>query len=202
MRILKAALGNIKVAAKIVNEGGLVVYPTETVYGLGCDPLNVDSVERLIRVKGQRHKPLPILACSLSDVGRIARLSELAKEISEKFWPGPLTLVLPRKLLPNIVTFGSPNIGVRIPRNDIALDLIRLSGGILVGTSANKTGAHPPSTAAEAYRQLKDEVDIILDSGITDLEVPSTVLDLTGEKPKILRQGAVRFEEIFQGDAY
>lgn len=193
-RILTANTENIREAALVVKRGGLVVYPTDTVYGLGCDPFNIDAVERLINAKGGRNKPLPILARSTGDVERVAELSEKAKELAERYWPGPLTLILQRKDLPDIVTLHSATVGVRIPKNKVALTLLRLSGGLLVGTSANRGGARPPSTASEAHEQLKNEVDVILDGGATELKVSSTVLDLTSEKPKVLRKGSLILE--------
>jgi len=196
--MLKATLANIKVAAKILKQGGLVVYPTDTVYGLGCNPFDVDAVERLIRVKGARDKPLPVLACNLANVKRIAELSSDARKIGEQFWPGPLTLVLPKKLLSDVVTFGLATVGVRIPNNEVALELIRCSGGLLVGTSANKTGSKPPTSVPEISRQLGGEVDVILDGGVTELGGSSTVLDLSGGKVKVLRKGCVSLEDVLE----
>ena len=194
-RILTATLKNVKEAAEVVKEGGLVVYPTETVYGLGCDPFNVNAVKRLIEAKGARNKPLPILAHGVHDVKRVAELTERGEELARKFWPGPLTLILPGKGLPSAVTLGSGTVGVRVPKNSIALKLLEFSGGLLVGTSANKTGALPSSTALEAYEQLKDEVDMVLDGGAVELGVSSTVLDLTGKSLKIIRRGPLAFKE-------
>ncbi|MCW3984955.1 MAG: L-threonylcarbamoyladenylate synthase [Candidatus Bathyarchaeota archaeon] len=196
--MLKATLKNVRAAAKIVKKGGLIVYPTDTVYGLGCDPFNVSAVEKLIHVKGTRDKPLPILAYSLNDINRVAEPSEKARRIGEKFWPGPLTLILPRKRPSNLVTFSLTTIGVRIPNHKVALKLIRLSGGLLIGTSANKTGAQPPSTAAEVYEQLNGKVDMILDGGMVELGVSSTILDLTCERLKVLRKGPVNLEDIME----
>lgn len=197
MRILKATSDNIRVASQIVRNGGLVVYPTETVYGLGCNPLNVNAVKRVFRVKGDRRKPLPILSCSVADLRKITHLSDRVRKIAVKFWPGPLTIIVPKKpALPDIVTCDLDSVGVRVPKHDVAVQLIRLSDGLLVGTSANKTGQKPPRTASEAAEQLREEVDVILDGGRTPLGVPSTVVDLTIEKPKILRQGPISFEDI------
>ena len=133
MQILKAIAENILVASRIVKSGGLVVYPTDTVYGLGCDPFNANSVERLIRAKGERNKPLPILASDVESVERIAYLPERAKNIAEKFWPGPLTIVVFKKpLLPKVVTCHKNSVGVRIPNHKTAIELIRLSNGLLI----------------------------------------------------------------------
>lgn len=188
----------MRAAAEVVRAGGLVVYPTDTVYGLGCDPFNVRAVRRLIRVKGTRDKPLPILSSSLNDVERVAELSEQARRIARRFWPGPLTLVLPNKSLPNEVTFGLPTVGIRIPNHRIALGVIRWSGGVLVGTSANKAGVSPPTTAAEAYEYLGNEVDVVLDGGQAKIGASSTVLDLTAKTPRILRRGPASPKEVFE----
>jgi L-threonylcarbamoyladenylate synthase len=196
LKVLKATEANICLAADIVKKGGLVVYPTDTVYGLGCDPFNSVAVRRVCLVKGSRDKPLPVLACTVEDVERVAVVSTSARKIIEVFWPGPLTLVLPRKASLDLTTFDLSTIGVRVPNNDVALRLIRLSGGLLIGTSANKTSREPPSTAKNALRQLNNNVDVILDGGNTNLGISSTVLDLTGEKPQVLREGSLSLEII------
>jgi L-threonylcarbamoyladenylate synthase len=197
MKVLTATKNNIQNVALIVRKGGLVVYPTETVYGLGCDPFNIEAVSRAFKVKGDRRKPPPILASSINHVKKIAYMSKEGEKVAKKFWPGPLTLVFPKKLvLPNIVTCNLDSVGVRIPRHDVALELISLSNGLLIGTSANRTGEKPPLTVFEATQQLKEEVDAFLDSGPTSLGTPSTVADLTSKKPRILREGPVSLEEI------
>ena len=197
MRVLKATAKNILAASETVRRGGLVVYPTETVYGLGCDPLNVEAVERIFRVKGAREKPLPVLVSDIEHVEKIAYLSEKARRVAVRFWPGPLTLVLPKTtILPGIVTSNLDSVGVRIPMHDIAIQLIHLSNGLLVGTSANRTRQKPPRTAQEAANQIGDEVDLIIDGGPTTFGLPSTIVDLTSERPKILRKGPISINEI------
>jgi len=197
LRIFETTKDNILFASEAVKNGGLVVYPTDTVYGLGCDPFNIEAVERVFRVKGERRKPLPILASSVEDVEKIAFLSRGAKKVAEWFWPGPLTLVVPKKFaLPNLVTCNLNSVGVRMPKHKVALQLINLSNGLLIGTSANKTGKKPPRTAQEAAQQLGEEVDLILNGGPASLGVSSTVADLTSRKPRILREGPISFEEI------
>ncbi len=198
MGMVKATLENIEEAARIVKKGGLIVYPTDTVYGLGCSPFNVKAVERLIQVKGVRNKPLPILSCSLRDIEKIAEFSEKARRIGETFWPGPLTLVLTKKLIPDVVTSGLTTVGVRIPDHKVALELIRLCDRFLVGTSANKAGSQPPSTAVAAFEQLGDEVNTILDGGVAKLGISSTIIDLAGEEPKILRKGSICLDDILE----
>jgi len=198
MPVLKATVDNIRKASKIVKNGGLVVYPTDTVYGLGCDPFNVRAVERVFRVKDERKdKPLPILASDIQFIKKIAYINEKARKIAERLWPGPLTLVVPKKpVLPNIVTCGLTSVGVRIPNHTVTVQLISLCDGLLVGTSANKTGKKPPKTAQEATRQIGERVDIVLDGGPTPLGQESSIVDLTSEKPKILREGPIKLVDI------
>jgi L-threonylcarbamoyladenylate synthase len=197
MRILKATVAAIKEAARTVAEGGVIVYPTDTVYGLGCSPFNQDSVKRIFSIKGERTKPLPILASDVKEIERIAYVTDKALKLAEKFWPGQLTVVLPKKAsLPSIVTRGLDSVAVRVPNHKVALELIRMSGGLLVGTSANKTGKKPPQTAIEATKQIGKEVDLIIDDGPTPIGASSTIIDLTREKLRILRQGPIKLEDV------
>ncbi len=197
MTILKATKNNIMTAVQIVRRGGLVVYPTETVYGLGCDPLNVQAVKRVLDVKGDRKKPLPVLAASLVDADKVAFVSPNGKKLAAKFWPGQLTMVFPKKpALPDVVTFGGDSVGLRIPDNDVALQLISLSGGLLIGSSANRTGEEPARSVQEISGELKEMVDVVLDGGPAVQGRPSTVVDLTSEKPRILREGPISLKAI------
>lgn len=197
MRIVKASSKNVRAAAKIVRDGGLVVYPTDTVYGLGCDPFNIDAVKRVIQVKGRSGKPLPILCGNQTSVERVAELSERERSIGKQYWPGPLTLILRKTAeLPSAVTFGLPTVGVRIPDDDVALQLILLCGGVLVGTSANRIGQPPPLTAKQSLDQLDGDIDLILDGGTVKLGLPSTILDFTREKPRVLRKGSLDVDSV------
>jgi L-threonylcarbamoyladenylate synthase len=197
MRILKATKTNIKVASRIAERGGLVIYPTETVYGLGCNPLNIEAVEQLLKLKGNRTKPLPVLAASMKYAEKIAVISQKAKKLAAKFWPGPLTLVVPKRpLLPDIVTSGLDSVGLRVPDNEVALSLIRLSGGLLIGSSANFSGEEPPRTVQEIAEELREKVDAVLDGGAAAQGRPSTVVELTSDKPRMLREGPVGIREI------
>ena len=197
MTLLKATKNNTMVAARIVKRGGLVVYPTETVYGLGCDPLNVQAVKRILDVKGDRKKPLPILAASIADANKVAFVSLDGKRLAAKFWPGPLTMVFPKKpALSDVVTFGWNSVGLRIPDNHVALRLTRLSGGLLIGSSANRTGEEPPRSFQEISEELKGMVDVVLDGGAAAQGKPSTVADLTSEKLRILREGPISLKEL------
>jgi L-threonylcarbamoyladenylate synthase len=203
MTVMKATKNNIMAAAQIVKQGGLVVYPTETVYGLGCDPLNLQAVKRILEVKGDRNKPLPVLAASTVDAEKVAFFSPNGKKLAAKFWPGPLTMVFPKKpALQDVVTFGLDSVGVRIPDNDVALQLLSLCGGLLVGSSANRTGEEPPRSVQEMSDELKGMVDVVLDGGPTVQGMPSTVVDLSLEKPRILREGPISLEAILDALAF
>jgi len=197
MKIMQATRNAIQTAAQTVKKGGVIVYPTDTVYGLGCNPFDQEAVTRIFKIKGERTKPLPILASNINEVEKIAHVTEKTQKLAKKFWPGPLTMVLLKKpLLPEIVTCKLDSVAMRVPNHDVALELIRLSGGLLIGTSANKTGEKPPRTASEAVEQIGEEVDLILDGGPTPLGASSTIIDLTTETPRILRHGPIRIEDI------
>ena len=199
MVILKVNKKNMKRAANIIKKGGLIIFPTETVYGIGCDPLNISAVNRLINIKGKRNKPFPILASSIEDVKKIAIVSTDGERIAKYFWPGPLTIVFPKKpTISNLVTFGLNSVGVRIPRNQIALQLTKLSNSLLIGSSANKTGIDPPQNLKEISSDLIEMVDIVLDGEQNTQGLPSTVIDFTSNKIKILREGPIKIEKIIE----
>lgn len=197
MTVLKASKNNTIKAAQVIRRGDLVIYPTETVYGLGCDPLNIQAVKRILEVKGNRNKPLPVLAASITDAEKVAYISQNGKRLAAKFWPGPLTMVFPKKqILPDVVTFGLNSVGLRIPNNQVVLQLLKMCGGLLVGSSANRTGEEPPRRVEEMPDELKTMVEVVLDGGPTAQGVPSTVVDLTQKKPRVLRQGSITLKEI------
>jgi L-threonylcarbamoyladenylate synthase len=197
MKILKASATAVKKAAQIVEEGGVIVYPTDTVYGLGCNPFNEDAVKKIFRIKGKRTKPLPILASDVKEIEKIAHTTDKALKFAEKFWPGPLTMILLKKpSLPSLVTRDLDSVAVRVPNHKVALELIRTSGGLLVGTSANRTGKKSPRTAQEAAKQIGEEADLIIDDGPTPIGASSTIIDLTREKLEIVRQGPIKLNDI------
>ena len=199
MKIIRATKGAIQSAAQIVKKGGVIVYPTDTVYGLGCNPFNENAAKRLLKIKGERTKPLPILASNIKEIEKIVQTTEKTIKLVKKFWPGSLTVVLPQKSsLPNTVTCNLGSVAVRVPNHQVALELIRLSGGLLVGTSANKSGKKPSRTALDAAEQIGEEVDVILDGGPTPIGASSTVIDLTGERPRILRKGPIEIDDMLK----
>jgi len=197
MRILKVSQSSILEATRVVKVGGLIVYPTDTVYGLGCDPFSTLAVKRLIDAKGQRKKPLPILASDIDHVKIVAEVTDVAERLARKFWPGPLTVVLKKKpQLPKMVTYGRDTVGVRVPNHPVALELLRGCGGLLIGTSANMTGEKSTVTAENAAHQLGEKVDLVLDGGRTTLGMDSTVVNLTDRKFRVERVGPISRKEI------
>lgn len=198
VRVLKADLDGLAAAARVVAQGGLICFPTDTVYGLGCDPLNAFAVENARKTKGGRIKAMPILVKDLESARELAFISESARKLAEAFWPGPLTIVLSaRGILPsNLVP--EKTVGLRSPGHRICLELLRLCSGYLVGTSANLTGNPPATTAEDAVRAFGDSVALVLDGGRSPLGVASTVVDLSGERLSILREGPISGKEIFR----
>ncbi|OYT64619.1 threonylcarbamoyl-AMP synthase [Candidatus Bathyarchaeota archaeon ex4484_205] len=195
----KPSRERIRDAAKIIREGGLVAFPTETVYGLGADALNESAVRKIFEVK-QRPMDDPIIV----HISRDNTLQLLAAEVPEvtfklvkKFWPGPLTLVLKKsKIVPAVVTAGLDTVAVRMPSNKIAHMLIEEADVPIAAPSANLFGKPSPTTAEHVRQDLYGKIDMIIDGGQTEIGVESTVLDLTVSPPMILRPGGVTHEEL------
>ncbi|MBI4258574.1 MAG: threonylcarbamoyl-AMP synthase [Thaumarchaeota archaeon] len=198
MRRVKCSQEGLSEAASTVKEGGLVVYPTDTVYGVGCDPFNSKAVARLIKLKERGSKPLPILCSSMEAASRLVILDTLAERIARKFWPGPLTIVAPLRdfRIPHEVTGGASNLGVRVPNYGCALNLIELCGGYLVGTSANKSGLPAARSLGDVDGALSAKVNILLDGGGTLLGKESTVIQVASGGVKLLREGFWSLEQI------
>ncbi|MGQ9468402.1 MAG: L-threonylcarbamoyladenylate synthase [Nitrososphaerales archaeon] len=191
--IVKCNEGGLIKASEMVKKGKIVVYPTDTVYGLGCDPYNSIAIERLIELKSRKYKPLPVLCSSIDIVKELVELNKRGLKFASEFWPGPLTIVAKKKdkALPQILTCGSDDLGVRVPDHEGAIRLIELCGGRLVGTSANKSGLKSPRTPDEVLKVLGEGFDVMIDDGPTPLGKESTVIDLTGKSPKVIREGAI-----------
>jgi L-threonylcarbamoyladenylate synthase len=201
--LYKATPAAIKKAARIIKRGGTAVFPTETVYGLGADALNARAVARIFEIKKRpRFDPLIVHVSSIRQAGRLARLSPAARTLMRHFWPGPLTLVLPKKkIVPDIVTAGLATVALRMPQHPTALALIKAAGTPVAAPSANRFGRLSPTTAAHVYSGLPaklpgDGPDIILDGGRARIGVESTVLALQNGKFIVLRHGGLPQEAI------
>ncbi len=179
-------------AAAVLRAGGMVVYPTETVYGLAADALSLKAVQRVFDAKGRpAAQPLPVQIGQPADIDSLAQnISAEARALIAAFFPGPLTLVLPRRpAVPDLVTGGGETVGLRMPDHPVALGVLRAFGGPLVCPSANITTHPAPMSAAGARAELDGRVDLILDGGPTTDRTPSTVLDLTTRPARLLREG-------------
>jgi L-threonylcarbamoyladenylate synthase len=192
-------------AAAVIARGGLAAFPTETVYGLGGDAFNPLSLARIFEVKGRpRFDPLIVHIAAFETLETIADLSLLNDQarknvaaLTQRFWPGPLTLILPKqKIIPDLATSGLPTVAVRLPDHDAARRLIALSSGAVAAPSANPFGYLSPTRAEHVAAMLGEKIEIILDGGPARFGLESTVLDMSGEKPRVLRPGAVPQEAI------
>ena len=189
---------NITTAADEIKKGKVVVYPTDTVYGIGCDPYNDSAVDRIFKIKGRTEgKPLPILCSSVKHASRIAKLNEHAMKLATQFWPGTLTLIAESSdyRISSKVTAGTNTIGVRVPNHQCALQLIDKCGGILVGTSANKSGYKSAKSAKEVLETIQG-FDILLDAGNTPVAIESTVIDVSSTNIAFIREGSIKRERI------
>ena len=189
----------VKEAAAILAKGGLVAFPTDTVYGLGADVFNPDALSRVLEVKRRPHdKPIPVFIRRMEDVNEVAReLSGAAWQLAERFWPGPLTLVLfATPQVPEAVTAGTGTVGIRIPKCRVVLDILATLRRPVTGTSANRSGGGDPVTAAEVIKGVGNRCDLILDGGKVPGGIVSTVVDCTQAPFRIIREGAIPGEAI------
>jgi L-threonylcarbamoyladenylate synthase len=195
----RATPAAIKRAAAILRRGGVVAFPTETVYGLGADGLDPKACARVFEIKGRpRFDPLILHECSAARARRLfSKVPAAAKKLMTKFWPGPLTLVLPKAAaVPGIVTAGLRTVAVRVPASPAALALIKAAGRPIAAPSANRFGRLSPTTAAHVKKQLGGSPDMILDGGKTSIGVESTIITFQGGRPVLLRPGGLPLEEI------
>ncbi len=188
---------SIQRALELLRAGECIAFPTDTVYGLGADPFNIASIIKLFEVKGRDfNKPIAILVGNFEQINLVAAsFTDLARTLVEKFWPGGLTVTVPKN--PSIPDLLSPNqtIGIRMPDHPIALRLLR-EFGPLATTSANISGKQNPLNAVDVHLQLNNRIPLILDGGTCPGGIPSTVVDCTQTKPIILRNGAISEAEI------
>ena len=198
--IKSASKESIQEAAEILRSGGLVAMPTETVYGLAANAFDGQAVARIFEAKGRPAiNPLIVHVADASDTEDLVEVTPLAEEVMEHFWPGPLTLILPRKAgcaVSELVSAGLPTLAVRMPRHKVTRDLIKAAGVPLAAPSANLSGSLSPTSPIHVADSLGDKVDMILAAGPSEVGLESTVLDLSGDAPIVLRPGAVTAEDI------
>ena len=189
----------ISSACEILKNGGVVVTPTDTLYGLGANAFNPLAIERVFRIKGRPwHLPLPIFLYSYDELPLVAEgISDLAQILAKKFWPGGLTLVVPKSdAIPSVLTAYGSSIGVRVPDHVVPRSLVQQLGAPITGTSANINGEPDIVSLPELRVKLEGKVDMILDGELPSSPLPSTVVDLTSEFPKVVREGAVSLMEL------
>ena len=187
----------LREVADMIKEGKLIAYPTETVYGLGTNALDENAVKRLLEVKGRPRKPISVVISDLDHVERIAEPNEVAMKLMEKFFPGPITVIVKKKdTIPSIVTAGTDKIGIRMPDYKIPLKLAEFSGVPVTSTSANISGKPSPTKPEHVMEDFMGKIDAILDAGETPLKIESTVVDTTTKPPRVLRVGAISLNEI------
>lgn len=199
MNILKPTQENILKAGEVLKKGGLVAFPTETVYGLGANVFDAKAVTKIFQAK--KRPSFDPLITHIADKEFIYEIAyaknERVKKVMDELWPGPLTIIVEKKdNIPDIVTSGLSTMAVRMPANDIALKLIQNSTHAIAAPSANPFGYLSPTMAEHVYEQLGKEIDFIIDGGLCKLGVESTVLDLTKEIPIVLRPGGMEIEKI------
>lgn len=187
----------METAGRIIKEGGLVAFPTETVYGLGGDALNPDSSRKIYAAKGRpSDNPLIIHICRLEDIYKIVSdFPEKAKRLAKEFWPGPLTMVLPKSgIVPKETTGGLDTVAVRMPVDPIALSFIEAAGGYIAAPSANVSGRPSPTSSRYVEEDMCGRIEMIIDGGEVEIGLESTIVDLTGDIPMLLRPGGITLE--------
>lgn len=210
MRVVKINPNNLRQsvdamaeAVRVIKMGGAIIYPTDTVYGLGCDATNRDAIERLFRIKKRpKTKPVPIIARDMDMVKKLAWFDKKVEDALAKIWPDAVTVVLKKKyILPEIITAGKPTVGIRIPDYKLVHYLMEVAGVPLVATSGNISGQPPSHKISEVVTQFAAELtqpDLIMDAGDLPGSEPSTVLDLSSDNPKIIRIGPVNKKKLLE----
>ena len=197
MSSLEELWGKVVKAAEIVEKGGVIIYPTDTVYGIGCNPFNARAVERVYGLKKRENKPSPVLVSDLNQLRQVADPKPAELRAALLLWPGPVTIVMARKpSLPESVTFGKPTVGVRMPSDAVTLAIMQLSGLPLLGTSANLSGHPPARSPSELDPELVKGVDIVVECGRTLYGRPSTVIEVAEEGVRVVREGALSEYEV------
>lgn len=186
-------------AGELIKQGKIVVFPTETVYGIGTNGLDSQAVKKLYEVKQRPlNKPISLLVSNMEMVHTIARdITEVEYKIMEKFFPGPLTIILKKKdIVPDIVTAGQDTVGIRMPSGEIARKIVEIAGVPIAAPSANITGEPSGTNLQEIKGQFEGKADFFIDGGTSELGLASTIVQVVGGKTQILRQGSITLEQI------
>jgi L-threonylcarbamoyladenylate synthase len=185
-------------AARVIASGGIIAFRTDTFYGLGADPLNAPAVNKIKELKGREEgKPILLLISDLDQIARFVADVDTYTEIAARYWPAPLTLIgTARSGIPDDLTAGTDSIGLRLPDDKNVQALVRACGGALTATSANISGSEPARTAKEVEKYFPSGIDLIIDGGAVNASEPSTVLDISGDKPRLIREGAMKREAL------
>jgi len=188
--------GDFDQILSFLRSGGVIGFPTDTAYGLGADPFQESAIRRIFEIKGRSEdKPILVLVDSMDMLQQIvdgAKVSDTANLLASRFWPGPLTMILPALgTVPRLVTAGTDTIGVRWPAAGFATRLVRALGRPITATSANKSGQPSTATAEEVRKQLGSDLEMLIDGGVLTAPQGSTLIDLTQERPTIVREGPV-----------
>lgn len=196
-RVVEALRDSLKEAGEIIREGGLVAFPTETVYGLGADAMNAEASARIYSAKGRpSDNPLIVHIADVEQVAQIAaEIPRSAQAVMERFWPGPLTIILKKRPeVPKGTTGGLDTVAIRMPSHPVARALIRESGRVIAAPSANTSGRPSPTKAVHVWEDMKGRIPMIIDGGTVGIGIESTILDMTEEAPVILRPGYITRE--------
>jgi L-threonylcarbamoyladenylate synthase len=195
----------LEIAVDTIIEGKTVAFPTDSVYGIGGDPLNYELIEKVYQIKFRdRTKGLLILVADMEEAAKLAEFNKESKILADKYWPGQLTLILKRKtscIVPEEVSASKETIGIRIPDNEIVLTILKKLkerghfGGI-IGTSANYSGEKPSVSGDEVAKKFLNPIDLIIDNGKSKSKIPTTIVDCTSKRPNIIRLGVISEEDI------
>lgn len=191
--------GAVETAARILREGGLVGMPTETVYGLAANALDAEAVAKIFEAKGRpQDNPLIVHISEFDQIERLVSvLPESARALAEAFWPGPMTMVLPKsQLIPDLVSAGLPTVGIRFPSHPVARALITAAGVPIAAPSANRSGLPSTTTAEHVLRDMEGRIEAVLDGGPCGVGVESTIITLASDPPRLLRPGGITLEQL------
>jgi L-threonylcarbamoyladenylate synthase len=186
--------------AAIVKGGGVVAFPTDTLYGLAADPRRDDALERLFAAKARdAAAPIPLIAADLGQAQELGAFSDLALRLARAFWPGPLTIVVPASpAIARRALGGGTTVGIRVPAHEVALALCRAAATCVTATSANLSGTAPPASAQEIDPHLASRLDAVLDAGPAPGGPPSTIVSVASERPQLIRAGAIAWDRVLK----